>query len=88
MLLGPQNLFVKKKINRLEIVSITSIYNTTDQSNYSSGFLFVAGSEYYTVNLFYQILGKHHNFVVLYRLDFLKKLKMFKDNANIGVLLQ
>ena len=32
------------------------------------------------------MLGKRHNFDVLYRPGFLKKFKMFKENANIGVL--
>ena len=44
--------------------------------------------KYYTAKLLYKMLEKHCNFGVLYRLGFLKKLKMFKENANIGVLLQ
>ena len=40
------------------------------QSKYSSGFLFVAGSEIYILKLLHQMLGKHDNFGVFYRPGF------------------
>ena len=58
------------------------------QSNCSSRFLFAAGSEILYSKISLSNTMKASLFRVLYKLGFLKRLKMFKKNANVGVLFQ